>query len=101
MKPIDINRIIFVDYIDYIDWFLIIDFQGLGMPGPRYSSVQFIVIIAKMCKFSSTFCNRSQCTRIPVELFCCPSYKTPKITAAMESNNHYFYVVLSRHMYWY
>ena len=27
LKPIDINRLIFIDYINYIDWFSMIDFH--------------------------------------------------------------------------
>ena len=33
MEPIDINRLIFIDYIDYIDWFPMIDFHRLDKSG--------------------------------------------------------------------
>ena len=33
MEPININRLIFIDYIDYIDCFPMIDFHRLGRPG--------------------------------------------------------------------
>ena len=33
MKPIDINRLISIDYTDYIDWFPMIDFHRSGTPG--------------------------------------------------------------------
>jgi len=33
MEPIDINRLIFIDYIDYIDWFPMIDFHRLDTSG--------------------------------------------------------------------
>ena len=33
MEPIDINRLIFIDYIDYIDWFQMIDFHRLDTSG--------------------------------------------------------------------
>ena len=33
MKPIDLNRLIFIDYINYIDWFLMTNFHRLGTPG--------------------------------------------------------------------
>ena len=33
MKPIDINRLIFIDYIDYIDCFPMIDFHRLDPSG--------------------------------------------------------------------
>ena len=33
MEPIDINRLIFIDYIDYIDWFPMIDFHQLDTSG--------------------------------------------------------------------
>ena len=32
-EAIDINRLIFIDYIDYIDCFPMIDFHRLGSPG--------------------------------------------------------------------
>ena len=33
MEPIDINRLIFIDYIDYIDCFPMIDFYRLDPSG--------------------------------------------------------------------
>ena len=33
MEPIDINRLIFIDYIDYIDWFPMSDFHRLDTSG--------------------------------------------------------------------
>ncbi len=33
VKLIDINWLIFINYIDYIDWFPIIDFHRLDQPG--------------------------------------------------------------------
>ena len=33
VKPIYINRLIFIDCIDYIDWFLMTEFHRLGTPG--------------------------------------------------------------------
>ena len=33
IEPIDINRLIFIDYIDYIDCFPMIDFHRLATPG--------------------------------------------------------------------
>ena len=33
MEPIDINRLIFIDYIDYIDCFPMIDFHRLDPSG--------------------------------------------------------------------
>ena len=33
VKPIYINRLIFIDCIDYIDWFPMTDFHRLGTPG--------------------------------------------------------------------
>ena len=33
VEPIYINRLIFIDRIDYIDWFPMTDFHRLGTPG--------------------------------------------------------------------
>ena len=33
MEPINNNRLIFIDYIDYIDCFPMINFHRLGRPG--------------------------------------------------------------------
>ena len=35
MEPINNNRLIFIDYIDYIDCFPMIDFHRLDRPGER------------------------------------------------------------------
>ena len=42
MEPIDINRLIFIDYIDYIDWFPMIDFHRLDTSGSTCSLVCLI-----------------------------------------------------------
>ena len=34
IEAIDNNRLIIIDYIDYIDCLPMIDFHRLGMPGP-------------------------------------------------------------------
>ena len=39
MEPIDINRLIFIDYIDYIDWFPMIDFHRLDTSGCTYDKM--------------------------------------------------------------
>ena len=33
VRPIDISRLLFIDYMDYIDWFPVIDFHQFGTPG--------------------------------------------------------------------
>jgi len=38
MEPIDINRLIFIDYINYIDWFPMIDFHRLDTSGKTLQS---------------------------------------------------------------
>jgi len=54
VKPIDINRLIFIHYIDYIDWFSMIDFHRLGTPGyilfdmSRISCYVVVGVVPKM-----------------------------------------------------
>ncbi len=43
MEPIDINRLIFIDYIDYIDWFPMIDFHRLDRPGTYVFAVNSLL----------------------------------------------------------
>ena len=51
MEPIDINRLIFIDYIDYIDWFPMIDFHRLDTSGNSAVSEIYVEITAKLFSF--------------------------------------------------
>ena len=33
VRPIDISQLLFITYVDYIDWFPVIDFHQFGTPG--------------------------------------------------------------------
>ena len=33
MRPIDISQLLFIAYMDYIDWFPVIDFHQFSTPG--------------------------------------------------------------------
>ena len=33
VRPINVSQLLFIDYMDYIDWFPVIDFHQFGTPG--------------------------------------------------------------------